>query len=811
MKLPTHAVLVDIETRSAVDLRKEGGRRYAEHPSTEVLTVSWYDTETHREYLWIPRMTEAHRDQPAVAGLLRTHLGNEYVTLYVGQEFPAPLAALAASDRPFVAHNAWGFDSLVWAAKYPDHKPAYWIDTDPLARAVGLPGGLDRIGKELRQGKGKHAEGRSRLKKFMGYKHEPKVGDLVLIGAYCWDDTCGLLRTLWEYLQTHQLAPFEQEVLAAHYEVNEAGVGFDLGLAAALKDLAGVAQQQALERCKVLSGGDKSPFQSEADLRKRDKVKDWILSVASTIPTGLTTTTRKGDVVEVKFTLRKEVVENLLKAMEAEDANNDTEDDEVSDGPGEDQLEAGDEEDRIPPVVVEFLKARFACLRITRGKIDAAIKRVSGGRLRDLLVYYGAHTGRFAGRGLQIQNLPRPAEGVPVWNWKVEDKGTKTVHGKGLGLISLYERDGKLDPDAVQEILDAHYAASSLLEPDPKKRHKKPTLDDAAAALIRGTLVPDDYGSEVFPVLKDRFSAGDYNAIELRGAGWFADVDAIMEFFRKGIDPYCTMAEQIYGRPCRNKKDPIRQVGKVVMLGSQYQMGATKLTVYAASLGVNLEDAGTTPQKCTTAFRDLFPGLAGERTGDYTDDNQPIRKGGIWADLQAAALKAGEVNGPKAAKAGKAVFRRVGTDLHMVLPSGRPIIYRNAKVEDVIPSWEKGKKNPKLRQAVVYTSPRGFRNTLYGGKLLENAVQAISRDILVDAMVRCIKEGLRVRFHVHDELVVSARTSEEGHRAMQIMSTPPSWALDFPLLVEADTMPRYAKTAPPGYESYNYENGRLKK
>lgn len=790
MQTPLPAVLVDIETRSAVDLRKEAGRRYAEHPSTEILTISWYDTETGEQALWVPRLTQAHADQPAVAGMLRTHL-DDSCQLYYGEEMPDALVKLCASDRPFVAHNAWGFDSLVWAVKFPRHRPAYWIDTDPLARAVGLPGGLDKIGKELRGGKGKHAEGRSRLKKFMGYKQEPKVGDLVLIGAYCWDDTCGLLRTLWEYLQTHELAAFEKEVLAAHYEVNEAGVRFDLGLAAALKDLAGVAQQEALERCKALSGGDKSPFQTEGDLRKRDKIKDWIIKEASAIPTGLTVLSRKGDVVEVKFTLRKEVVENLLKAMEAEDALDDGRDDEDAgesnpdDGvqDGEDGEEEGpDSAARIPPVVIDFLKARFACLRITRGKIDAAIKRVSGGRLRDLLVYYGAHTGRFAGRGLQIQNLPRPAQGVPVWQ-----------------LLDLYNETKTLEPRATQEILASYFAKVSQKDPNVTLA----TLDDAAAALIRGTLLPDE---------NEFFSAGDYNAIEFRGAGWLAEEQAIMDFFIRGVDPYCTMAAKIFGRPCANKKDPIRQVGKVVILGSTYQMGPTKLTVYAASLGVNLEAAGTTPQECTNAFRDMFPGLAGRRErGEYTDDNSPIRRGGIWADLQAGALKAADESSGNGgfAQVKRVSFRRVGPDMHMMLPSGRPIIYRNAKIENVIPSWEKGKANPRLRQAVVYTSPRGWRNTLYGGKLLENAVQAISRDILVDAMIRCVKEGLRVRFHVHDELVVSARTSAEGHRAMQIMSTPPTWASDFPLLVEADTMPRYAKTAPPGYESYNYKNGQL--
>lgn len=802
------AVLVDIETRSPVNLKDHGGRRYAESPDTQILSVSWYDRGA--EHLWLPTLAEPTTD--AARGMVREHVPDR-VTVHYGPAHPEPLRQAALSGRPFVAHNAWGFDAFVWAAKLPaDMQPAAWIDTDPLARAVGLPGGLDKIGVELRR-EGKHQAGKAALKKFMravdpkavaddafaakaardARRNTPGPGDLILIGAYCWDDTCGLLKALWDHLGGRPLAAFEVPVLAAHRAMNADGVRFDAGLAEALKALAHDAALDGLRRCQGLSGGKDSPFQSEKDLRKRDKVFAWIAKQGASIGKSL----------------RKDVVEALIREVEKQMAGADpdvegrgkakpdvhVDTDEVEsdaagdDGDGED-AEVAAEPTYIPPVVVEFLKARFAALRITRGKIDAALNRVSEGRIHELLVYFGAHTGRWAGRGMQIHNLPKPKPAVPVWR-----------------LLDLYEAEGEatkrrlgraFDPGRVQEILDAHYP--KVLEKDPFA--ERATLDDASSALLRGTLLADD---------GEYFSAGDYNAIEFRGAGWAAEEQKIMRYFAERIDPYSEMAFKIYGRKPTSKKDPIRQVGKITDLGCLYQLGEKKFGVFAASQGADLEAAGTTPRACVLAFRDEFTRIAGERTGDDTEDGQPIRRGGIWSRLNTAALNALLDDRGNAYPVGPFKFQRAGGDLLLWLPSGRPIRYRKAAVEEVVPVWEKGKANPRTKPTVAYTSPRGskFRNHLYGGKLLENAVQGMCRDLLAHAIVEVGRHGMKVRFHVHDELVVSARSEKEARDAMAIMSTPPAWARDFPILVEADTMPRYAKTAPPGWLSFNYENGSL--
>lgn len=804
-------VLFDIETRSPSDLPKQGPRHYAAHPSTEIISASWYEYDTGRQGLWLPGIEQEILDgKNATAGMLRTHVPTSEVEVYGGRDVPAVLVQLAQSGRPFVAHNAWGFDQIVWEAKTPpEAHPAYWIDTDPLARAVGLPGSLAKIGQELR-GEGKHAAGRSTLKKFFDYKKTPKAADLILIGAYCWDDTCGLLKVLWDYLQERPLHEFERKVLPVHREMNAAGVRFDYGLAKAIQDLAGHAAEQAFETCRRITGGKDSPFKEMKDLRKKDVVIDWILRQSAAM-SAILPQTDKSTEARPSYSLKKDVVEQLIRDLEVQEgvAGSGGRDDGLVTGDVQDDgedAEVAAEQIVIPPVVVEFLKVRFAVLRVTGGKIEAAINTKFGGRLHDLLVYFGAHTGRFAGRRMQVHNLPRPKETVPVWDWRVEDKKTGVVYGEGIGLTTLYETTGRLEPTSVQEILDAYYAA--LVASGKSPAHlEKATLDDAASAMLRATLLPDWDG---VPTRPDVFVAGDYNAIELRGGAWVAGEESLLKVLRARGDVYCQMAEKIFGRKCNDKKDPIRQVGKVVVLGCLYQLGEKKLATYAASMGVDLAAAGTTPRACVQAFRDLYPEIAGQRTGDFTEDQQPIRKGGIWGKLQVAALQAAEQD-PGSARpvsVGPIAFIRRGADLHMLLPSGRPIIYRNARVEMVVPVWEKDKANPRKREAVVYSSPRGFRNILYGGKLLENAVQALCRDLLAWAMVQARAAGYKVRFHVHDELIASVVGAAQGRDVMRIMSTPPDWASGFPILVEADMMTRYSKQRTPGLDSFVCEDGK---
>lgn len=730
----TKPLLFDIETRSRVDLPKQGGLIYSEDPSTEILCAAWYDPETATGGLWIPGLAKS---PPAAA--VRAVL--EGVPCYFGKKVPDALRKYCAGYH-WVAHNAWGFDELVWSRIYPGAVPSGgFLDTMPYACACGLPGRLEAIGRTLRN-KGKHGDGKSRLKKFMDYKHEPKPADLLLIGAYCWDDTSGLLKVLWEHIEKKRKSGVfvEEDVIEADRLINRRGVRCDTKLASEILRIGALSQIRLLEKIKTLTDGQ---FETLEQLRKTADVHKWL----------------KAQGVKLGELNRDYITRWLQEHAGAEDEDlPETETTIASDFDEETAPVARPPAPAVPQKVIDFLSYRGQALKITAHKASAVLNSSHNGRLHHILQYGAAHTLRWGGRRFQPQNLARPHEHVDVWR-----------------ILDRYAVSGEL---ALEEI-DQMLAELDLPE------DQKPTLEDACGSLIRSLLVPDE--GEIFAPF-------DYNAIEFRCAGWMAQEASILQCFAEGRDPYIEMAARIYGVPVPSidKKTPEgktkRAVGKVVNLGCIYQLGEERFDGYAKGQKIDLAAAGTTASTCINMFRDWCPRLAGEDTGTVWQGRK-IRKGGFWRGINDAAIL-GVRDG--FAKYKCVWFQMRDGDLHMVLPSGRPLVYRKARVDMVATPWGK------QVLSVLYQSPRGFENNLHGGKLTENADQAICRDLLAASLVRCLRAGIKVVLHVHDEIVPSVRTEEEGELVGKLMATKPEWAKDFPMAVEGEFMDRYAKSARKG-------------
>jgi DNA polymerase bacteriophage-type len=383
------------------------------------------------------------------------------------------------------------------------------------------------------------------------------------------------------------------------------------------------------------------------------------------------------------------------------------------------------------------------------------------GRLRDPLVYHGAHTGRWSGRAVQLHNLPRP-HGV------LNDLGP---------LIAAVD-----DPDRFRSLLPATTG-----------------MTDVISALIR----------PCFRAGSGRaLCIADLAGIEARGLAWCAGEQRSLELFATGGDVYLDLATAIFGRTISREDVQERHVGKIGVLGCGYGMGHRRFAAYAAGRGVDLAAAGTTAEAVVDGYRDAHPGIAGTR-----DDSggRSWRRGGLWRDFEAAAKDATTTGSTRST--GHCHFLRDGDALVVGLPSGRRLYYPNARIEDIVPAYcQSLGLPPRAKPTLVYDSPTAIGVTTYGGKLAENIVQAICRDLLAHALIECERQGLSIVLHVHDGIVVESLREEAEQvirRLTSILSTPPPWAAGFPIEVEGFASERYLKGPPPGTAKVRARDGRI--
>lgn len=414
----------------------------------------------------------------------------------------------------------------------------------------------------------------------------------------------------------------------------------------------------------------------------------------------------------------------------------------------------------IDPVVLQVLRLRSAATRITAGKLSNALASVTvdDKRLRDMGVYYGAHTGRFTGRKVQIQNLPR---------------GVDEFSSEGY----LYRGE------ATWERLEKYRGIAEEIRQQAGTKNPEVPIDAAISSLIRPCFTAGE-GNVLL--------VSDYNAIELRGVAKLAGEQGLLDALRNGEDIYRSMASRLYGVPPEDITDLQRWVGKQIILGCGYQMSAAKFDLMVSNFGVSLEAAGVTAEQCIEAFRSVYPAIAGVVAGEY--NGRPYWRGGVWHQFGNAVL-ACVADGTAGNLSGCAVSRD-GRNLVIALPSGRPIIYRNARIE-LLRARMAGKPVGDPKPTVVYDHPRGYVSVLFGGKIVENVVQGMCRDLLVCALIQCERAGLCPVFHVHDEIVceVDKEAAGTGLRTLtEIMSEKlPWWATGFPVAVKGYITERYVK------------------
>ena len=376
-----------------------------------------------------------------------------------------------------------------------------------------------------------------------------------------------------------------------------------------------------------------------------------------------------------------------------------------------------------------MLELRQELSKTSTKKYDKILVAVGeGNRLRGLLQFYGANrTGRWSGRLVQPQNLPRTyidLDMLPLARGLVQ-------HRQEVGLSLVFG-----------------------------------SVPDTLSQLIRTAFIPAEGKT---------FVDADFSAIEARVVAWLAGEEWVLEVFRTHGKIYEATASQLYGVPMEkirkgNPEYALRQRGKAATLALGYGGGASAL-ITAGQL------AKDTPEEELLDIRDR-----------WRNANQAICQ--FWNTVQAAAAQALETGQSVVIRNGTLVFAHECDPannqdfLTIQLPNGRKLYY-------VRPHWttDRWGRRSLGYWGLNQTTKKWMQLETYGGKLVENITQAVARDCLAESITRLEAAGYPVVFHIHDEVVIE--TDREPETALKdvcrIMGTPPAWAVDLPLRAEGWT------------------------
>lgn len=389
-------------------------------------------------------------------------------------------------------------------------------------------------------------------------------------------------------------------------------------------------------------------------------------------------------------------------------------------------------------------------------KYQATLDAVSeDGRARGQILYYGATTtGRWAGRGIQPHNFKRKA----------------TLPEDFVDVI----KTGKLDEvKALGEICGM-------------------TVQDILQGCLRGIICAPEGKTLLF---------SDFAGIESRVLNWICGNEKKLQLFREGQDAYIHTALDVYdvvneadianwseekGKwVIKKEHKEKRQIGKACELGLGYGMGWQTFKKNAADAGSALDDE-----------------FACRVVNKWRSANPQIPQ--FWWDIQQASwdvVRGGKPNKPIIVN-GLRVFLDSRDYLCIQLPSGRCLRYFEPRIRKDKRDFQDGDDPTKSRLKLFYRDggktghgANQMRIDTYGGKLTENIVQAIARDLLVNSMLIIAEAGVPIIFHVHDEVVTEVDEHDSKsfgivHEAMEII---PSWAQGLPLEAETQVSRRFTK------------------
>lgn len=630
-------------------------------------------------------------------------------------------------------HNIGGFEMLIWNCVctllygWPQLLIEQCEDTMAMAYAMALPGSLDdasraagipyqkdlaghRVMLQLSQPRATAADGTPIW--WTKADHPDKFEKLY---AYCIQDV-QVERALCKRLLP--LSPFEQRVWILDYYINRRGVFVDTLAAQVATALVESEKIRLNKQMNQITNGAVSTCTATGQLN------DWLTWKGLTVPS-----VAKADVIEM-----------LAKPD-------------------------------LPDDCRQALLLRQEAAKTSTAKLAAMTNGASvGGRVRGLFQYSGASTRRWAGRRVQLQNLPRPT---------IKQEQIEKV-------FELLTRYGAKAASPIREM---------GLSP-------MSTVSDCIRGFLRAKP-----GNDLI--------ACDFSAIEARVLAWLAGQEDVLEVFRGDGKIYELSAARIYGVKPTDifKEDPRRQVGKVSILAFGYQGGVGAMQTMARAYGLKIEpifDAmwarATQENKDRAQFVWNMNGkkfeisqkefVASDLIKQYWREANP-KIVEYWGNLNQTAIAA--VQNPGQSYAAGAGDRQVkykvnGSFLWCRLPAGGVICYPYPQVKS-IPPFEDSAPVPTLTAmgADSYTK-KWQRYAAYGGLLAENITQAVARDLLVEAMLRLEEKKYPVIMHIHDEVVCEVPKNFGSLEEVEgIVSVVPAWANGLPIAAEGWRGERFRK------------------
>ncbi len=607
----------------------------------------------------------------------------ETYELAVGDELPQSfIDALTDPNIIKEAHNAQFERVCLTKYLYGNFEhfldPSQWTCTMAHASILGLPSALEKVGEALglSEDKKKLNTGKALIRYFsVPSKTKGRMRNLPyhdmerwnLYAEYNNQDVVTELE-IEKKLSLFPIPRIEQKIYALDQSINDRGAKLDMELVRDIIDYNNAYQEELATRAKEITGLD-NPNSSKQLLGWLKEKKDGVTSV------------------------KKEAVADLIEITESEE-------------------------------VREMLKLRQEMTKTSLKKYDTMERAVcDDDRIRGVLMYYGANrTGRWAGRLVQVQNLPRN-------NIEELDDVRALVKAKDF------------------ETLDMLYD----------------NVPDILSQLIRTAFIADE--GKTFVVC-------DYSAIEARVIAWLAGEKWRQEVFSKNGDIYCESASQMFNVPVvkHGENGHLRQKGKVAELALGYQGGLGALKQMGGErMGLSEEEMTDIIKK----WRKASPAIVS-----------------LWREVEDCAKRTIRTHNPQRLKRGNITFKFSNGILFIQLPNGRSLAYQGARIEGA-GRYSKIKYKGMHQERKIWCEL-----DTYGGKLVENIVQAIARDCLARAMLSLDSAKYEIVFHIHDEVVIEVdkdKAKSEYELIRGIMCMPIPWAKGLILNAEGFTNDYYMK------------------